>query len=61
MSTEESVIVDGELIGWNVTVEPEYAEVTSVCGTIRERVMTKPGGRFFMPFDIDGKIEGERK
>jgi hypothetical protein len=54
-------MVRGELIGWNVTVYPEYAEVTSVCGTIRERVMTRAGGRFFVPLDINGKIEGERK
>jgi hypothetical protein len=48
MSTREPVIVDGELIGWNVTALPEYAEVEGIDGSIRERVMTidwKPGDK----------------
>jgi hypothetical protein len=51
MSTREPVIVDGELIGWNVTALPEYAEVEGIDGSIRERVMTRAGSRFFMPID----------
>lgn len=59
MSTKEPLVVDGELIGWYVTTPTEYMEVTSVCGSIRERVMTRMGGRFFMP--VDWKPEGKNE
>jgi hypothetical protein len=62
MSTrEEPVYSDGELIGWNVTTAPVYAEFCGVGALVGERVLISAGGRFFVPFDINGKIEGERK
>lgn len=52
MSTrEEPVIVDGKLIGWDVMVEAEYDYFQAVGERLPIRVMTRPGGRFFMPVD----------
>jgi hypothetical protein len=58
---EEPVFEDGKLIGWNVTVAPEYADVSDIAGLVSERICTRAGGRFFVPCDINGRIEGERK